>query len=268
MNFLKRTIVAIIFIPLLLIIAYTSNPVYLFLLLLFVMNGAIFEIYKIEKIKRAFYYFFSFLFSLSYLYYIFLNKRMNLFIYIAFITVFFLYEIVRYNNENERSFSRLLVVFFLNSYIVFFFSYLLLLKLNTTKGWLWTPILFISVWTIDTSAYFIGMLFGKKHRNIFKVSPKKSIEGFLGGIILPTLIFTFFKEKLGLSLNDAILFMTTFSIFVQIGDLVESLLKRYLNVKDSGNLIMGHGGIFDRFDSMIFSAPIFYYLVNFFIERS
>lgn len=117
--------------------------------------------------------------------------------------------------------------------------------------------LFVLIWSSDTFAYLTGKFFGK-HKMAPKVSPKKTWEGFAGGVIL-TLILGFFVEKYFPELRGNWMIVgLLISIFAPLGDLVESQLKRSFAVKDSGNIIPGHGGILDRLDSFIICAPVIY----------
>ena len=113
------------------------------------------------------------------------------------------------------------------------------------------------VWLTDTGAYLFGKAFGR--RKLWpQISPNKTIEGSLGGTLISTLIpiiFVSFGWLEG-SLWFLIPFTIILSIFGQMGDLVESALKRHFDVKDSGNFLPGHGGILDRFDSFIFVLPL------------
>ena len=123
--------------------------------------------------------------------------------------------------------------------------------------------LLILLWITDSFAYFTGMLLGK-HRNVFKASPNKSVEGFIGGIF-----FTFamaYALSWYFKMPVSTMFIVAFaaSVFGQVGDLFESVLKRDCGVKDSSNIIPGHGGILDRFDSLMISAPVLYILLQFF----
>src|SRR5690606_17644631 len=117
--------------------------------------------------------------------------------------------------------------------------------------------LFILIWSSDTFAYLTGKFFGK-HKMAPKISPKKTWEGFAGGVIL-TIILAFFIEKYnpGLRGNWMVVGFLV-SVFAPFGDLVESQLKRSFGVKDSGNIIPGHGGILDRLDSFIICGPVVY----------
>jgi phosphatidate cytidylyltransferase len=121
---------------------------------------------------------------------------------------------------------------------------------------------FMILWSNDTFAYLVGITIGK-HKLSEKISPKKTWEGLIGGIIFGLLaayiLSIFFKELMLWQWLIASLVINIAGIF---GDLSESLLKRHFQVKDSGNILPGHGGILDRFDAVIFSAPaLFCYLL-------
>ena len=138
--------------------------------------------------------------------------------------------------------------------------------ITASSGEEWIPILalFVFIWVNDTAAYFIGSLIGK-HKLIEHISPKKSVEGFVAGILftmLASLIFArLFPE---FSILFWIGFAAVVSLFGTLGDLFESLIKRTCTVKDTGQLIPGHGGILDRIDSLLVAVPAAYlYLIIF-----
>ncbi|MGT2751030.1 phosphatidate cytidylyltransferase [Streptococcus orisasini] len=119
------------------------------------------------------------------------------------------------------------------------------------------------VWATDIGAYMIGRQFGKR-KLMPSVSPNKTVEGSLGGILsalVVAFIFMLFDKNVYAPHNFFVMLLLVmlFSIFAQFGDLVESSIKRHFGVKDSGKLIPGHGGILDRFDSMIFVFPIMHF---------
>ena len=131
----------------------------------------------------------------------------------------------------------------------------------------WQPIIllsvFVTIWVNDTGAYLIGVTFGK-HRLFERISPKKSWEGFFGGAafaILSGYVFSLFIPQI--CLINWLIISEIIVIFGTFGDLIESLLKRTVNVKDSGNIIPGHGGLLDRFDSMLLAAPVVYIFLSF-----
>ena len=119
--------------------------------------------------------------------------------------------------------------------------------------------LFVTIWTNDTFAYLVGSKIGK-HAFFKRISPKKSWEGFLGGAFGALLVgYLFYRfGSSNLPLWFWLVFVTIVVVFGTLGDLLESLLKRTLGVKDSGNLIPGHGGMLDRFDSLLLSSPFIY----------
>lgn len=129
------------------------------------------------------------------------------------------------------------------------------------EGLMHVILILILVWSTDSGAYFAGRKFGK-HKLSPSISPKKTIEGSLGGVVLALITGTIFLLFIPLfdSWIVSLLFMLTVSLVGQLGDLVESAFKRHYAVKDSGNVLPGHGGILDRFDSLIFVMPIIYLL--------
>lgn len=130
-------------------------------------------------------------------------------------------------------------------------------------------LIFLCSWGCDTCAYCVGVLIGK-HKMAPKLSPKKSIEGAVGGCVgtaLLTLLYGFlFRRQMGLSETAAVLLAgiaAVGALISMVGDLAASAIKRNYEVKDYGKLIPGHGGVLDRFDSVIFTAPVIYYLARF-----
>ena len=135
----------------------------------------------------------------------------------------------------------------------------ILSAINFETGCALVWVLFICTWASDTFAYFIGSLFGS-HKLAPRISPNKTVEGFLGSIVGTTAAAIIFGS---LVFNFPLLQMIEAGILLAVaatvGDLVESVIKRFARIKDSGFLIPGHGGVLDRFDSIFFTAPIFYY---------
>ncbi|HFI0150476.1 TPA: phosphatidate cytidylyltransferase [Streptococcus suis] len=119
------------------------------------------------------------------------------------------------------------------------------------------------VWATDIGAYMIGRQIGR-HKLIPKVSPNKTVEGFFGGIlsaVVVAMVFLLVDKTVNTQYPFwvMLLLVALFSVFAQFGDLVESAIKRHFGVKDSGKIIPGHGGILDRFDSLIFVFPIMHF---------
>jgi len=128
--------------------------------------------------------------------------------------------------------------------------------------------IFFSIWINDTMAYIVGSFIGKTPFS--KISPKKTWEGTIGGVILCVLVITLLFSKTSLFPNSLtvynwILISSLCAIFGTLGDLFESKLKRMAGVKDSGNIMPGHGGFLDRFDSFLFAAPAVWVYVKYFI---
>ena len=135
------------------------------------------------------------------------------------------------------------------------------LNINVDAGCALVWVLFACTWASDTFAYFVGSAVGS-HKLASSISPNKTVEGFLGSIVgtiltavvVGTIIF-------GLPLIKMAVAGFVLAIVATLGDLVESVLKRFANIKDSGIFLPGHGGALDRFDSLIYTAPVFYYFV-------
>ena len=143
-------------------------------------------------------------------------------------------------------------------YIVIPFYLSILLGFNTNHLMPNVVGMLLLIWTNDTMAYFIGKTWGK--RKLFeRISPKKTWEGTIGGLFFTVIIGII----IGTYINQGLTFFWIIAALITgptaiIGDLIESLFKRNLSIKDSGNLLPGHGGVLDRFDAALFSIPFFY----------
>ncbi len=129
----------------------------------------------------------------------------------------------------------------------------------------WTVVvLFASIWACDSAAYFAGRAMGR-HKLFVRVSPNKTWEGAVAGLLFAVGTFLLGKALLlpYLTPGQAVICGLIVGLFGQLGDLVESLLKRDAGVKDSSTLIPGHGGVLDRFDSLMYISPLFYFYLDF-----
>ncbi|MDR1453414.1 MAG: phosphatidate cytidylyltransferase [Candidatus Margulisbacteria bacterium] len=160
------------------------------------------------------------------------------------------------------------------------YVHLILLRARP-QGFEYCLYLFGVIWANDILAYLVGIVFGR-HPLAPDISPKKSLEGAAGGLsgaIIASVLFSTFEglsfsiggwpvtiNALPINVWQAVFLGAAISIFAQMGDLIESLLKRALQAKDSGQLLPGHGGVLDRMDSFVLTFPIFYYFVVYFVR--
>ena len=156
-------------------------------------------------------------------------------------------------------------------YVSVMLSYIYLTRDDIANGKYLVWLIFLSSWGSDTLAYCTGMLFGK-HKMTPKLSPKKTWEGAIGGVVgaaLLTALFAWiFRTPMQLDTSKIIILAVigaAGAVISMVGDLAASAIKRNYDIKDYGKLIPGHGGILDRFDSVIFTAPIIFYLALFFV---
>jgi phosphatidate cytidylyltransferase len=153
-------------------------------------------------------------------------------------------------------------------FIGFLLAYVSLVR-NMTNGRLWVFFLIVTVWTGDISASLGGASFGR-HKLYPKISPKKTFEGLAGAILGSIIVALAFVMLFIPHMNKGtcILLAAGIGFFGQLGDFTESMLKRSAQVKDSGNLIPGHGGMLDRLDSFLFSAPFLYYCLLYLLKET
>lgn len=240
----------------------------LFLVLLAVSLIGMTELYKVFGIEKKPPGIIGYLFALLYyglLYFepLLPGESLNWFMmsFMAFLICQMAVLVFAYPRYNTQ---QIMAAFFGMFYVAVMLSYIY--QIRILPGGIFTVwLVFVCSWGCDTCAYCVGMLIGK-HKMAPILSPKKSVEGGIGGILGAALIGVLY----GLAINywgDAGADVLSYAVIgavggaiSQIGDLAASAIKRYHNIKDYGKLIPGHGGILDRFDSVIFTAPIIYYL--------
>ena len=178
----------------------------------------------------------------------------------------FLEAVLAFKTIRRITFAQVLIALFAGALVPLMLSSLISLKLMP-EGRLLVLLPVITAFITDGGAYFAGMAFGKK-KAFPQVSPNKTVEGCIGGLVAGTsamliygviLVFTTFHTVVFWAL---ILYGVIGAVITQLGDLSFSLIKREFNVKDYGKLIPGHGGMLDRFDSMVFTAPAIYLLMT------
>ena len=186
---------------------------------------------------------------------------------LVFLIGSFLFPFIHSLFSNKKSFPEISVVHWASIFFVAVPSALLLFLYDyNLAGEMAGSKLVIAViaciWINDIFAYLFGSQFGK-HRLFERISPKKSWEGSIGGLVFTLLaayLLSYFSNWI--SLKDAMAIATIVVIFGSLGDLIESMLKRQANVKDSGKILPGHGGVLDRFDATFFAVPfVFIYLI-------
>lgn len=177
------------------------------------------------------------------------------------ILILFLHTIISNMKINIQDIA---LTFFGICYIVLFLLFMPVL-MGSENGKLLVWYIIFAAWGTDTCAYIIGCKFGK--HKISLISPKKSVEGCIGGT-LGSLIFIigytiFLNMKFGMNINYLVISAIgiVLSLLGQIGDFSASVIKRYVGIKDYGNIFPGHGGMLDRIDSVIFIAPFAYFLL-------
>ncbi|ABP67932.1 phosphatidate cytidylyltransferase [Caldicellulosiruptor saccharolyticus DSM 8903] len=184
--------------------------------------------------------------------------------FILFITLFLFAFIESFKNEVAAK----SIVYSIFSFIYVLLPIFFLVSLydfENGKKLIWLP--YLVCWATDTFAYFIGITFGKR-RVWSSISPKKSLEGFIGGMIGGIIAVWFYLSILCYAKFDFKVFITGLiaggglSVIAHTGDLFASMLKREQNKKDFGYILPGHGGILDRFDSLIMVAPVIYLLAK------
>lgn len=190
------------------------------------------------------------------------NWQMPMNYYIILIPLFMAIFIFQLFKDSKKPFHNIAYTFLGLLYIAIPFALLPNIAFSSNSNTMHSNLvmaLFVFIWANDTFAYVWGMTLGK-HLLFPRISPKKTIEGFVGGLLSTVGIaiviskYLFFDLTMTQWIGAAIVIVVA-STF---GDLTESMLKRYLNIKDSGSILPGHGGFLDRFDSVIFSIPAFY----------
>jgi len=146
-------------------------------------------------------------------------------------------------------------------YVAFLVSHISLIR-NLANGKAWSLFLIATVWAGDISAFTGGSFLGR-HKLYPKISPKKTVEGLIAAVIGSIMVALIFRQCFipQWSVGNCILVAIGLGVLGQLGDFTESMLKRSAQVKDSGSLIPGHGGMLDRLDSFLFSGPFLYYFL-------
>ena len=187
-------------------------------------------------------------------------------VFLLLLCFIFIEAIIVYKTKRQIEFAYLMTTLFAGLLIPFLLSGLVSLK-NMQEGRLFVLLPVISAFVTDAGAYFTGIFWGK-HRAFPLISPKKTIEGYIGGLVLGSaamLLFggiIFFTTLYEVRFWALVLYGIIGAAITELGDLAFSLLKREFNIKDFGRLLPGHGGMLDRLDSVVFTTPTMYLLVT------
>ena len=184
------------------------------------------------------------------------NKIFNTFLFFTF----WFYPFIHSRTSSENISIALFIISFCILYKSLFTN---TFKLNFEQGFELTLMMFLSIWVCDTFAFIFGGKYGKK--KLSPLSPNKtwlgSICGFFGSLFIP-IVFYLYSPISTFIIYDYLICGLIFGIFGQIGDLFESALKREANIKDTSNILHGHGGILDRFDSLSFASPVLFIFLS------
>jgi len=268
-NTATRVLVSVIAIPLIIATCYFGG-IYFFLFALAIALISFYEFYLIVGNKGANVNFFVGMFAILFLIF---NSYLHFFDRYSFlILVVLLASLIELFRNNGSAIINLGTTLLGIFYIGLFSSALIDIRefypnvgdLYLHGGYLIISVL-ATIWICDSAAYFGGLSLGK-HKLFPRVSPKKSWEGAVFGFVFAilTMLLAHYVILDFLSLKESITLGVIIGIVGQIGDLIESLIKRDAEVKDSSALIPGHGGIFDRFDSLLFSAPVILLYLKYF----
>ncbi|MBP2681053.1 MAG: hypothetical protein H6Q78_916 [Candidatus Krumholzibacteriota bacterium] len=265
-----RIAASAVFIPCFIII--TNSGGYRFLLLIeAVIFVGMWEFYRMMEAKGIRpYKLIGILCALVLGWYVFLWNGIyaNLFLTVALVTLMCL-EITR--KETKMATTHIAITILGVIYIGFLGSHLIMLRehplrinLDYGYGASFVFLAFVVTWAGDTGAYIVGSLMGRRPL-IQRISAKKTKEGSVGGLVFAGAAALVARETFApyLELWQALVLGMLAGVFGQFGDLFESLIKRDADIKDTSEMIPGHGGVLDRFDSLLFTAPLIYYFVKF-----
>lgn len=221
------------------------------------------ELYKIQKIEKTVLGVFGYCVTIGFdLLMLFEKEQYQMVLFIGFLMLLMFAYVLTFPKYKIEQVN---LAFFGLFYVTVMLSYIYKVRMLDDGAFLvW--LIFIGAWGSDTCAYLAGITLGR-HKITPKLSPKKSLEGCIGGVIGAAIIgliyATVLKKHITQFSNPQVAFViigAASSVISQLGDLAASAIKRNHDIKDYGTLIPGHGGILDRFDSIIITAPIVYFL--------
>lgn len=265
-----RVAAAVVFIPCFIVITNTGGYHFLAFVNALIFVG-MWELYRMVETRGMHpYKIIGIICGLVLSWYVFFRNGMyaNLFLTLALITLMCL-ELTRRETQNavyhiSSTVFGVIYVAFLGAHLILLREYPLTINLDYSMGASFVFLAVVVTWSGDTGAYIIGSTLGK-HPLLPRVSGKKTKEGSLGGLLFSVAGALVARETFApyLALWQALVLGLIVGTMGQLGDLFESLVKRDMEVKDASAMIPGHGGILDRFDSLLFTAPLTYYFIRF-----
>lgn len=262
-NFIQRALTGILFVVL--VIGSLYHPILFFLVCLMVAVIGILELKRLlERKYDRINIFSSLLLGLVFQLLVFLDTQdvISQSWYVIVMPIIWFPFVRELFKGGDHPFQRVALTLLVPVYVSLPLSFLYLI------GWvdgdsfngLYPLGFFAMVWCNDTGAYLVGVTMGK-HKLYERISPKKTWEGFIGGVLFTFVAAYFISKYTGLAnLGVWMAAGLIISIFGTLGDLIESMLKRNVDIKDSGNILPGHGGVLDRFDAVLFAAPMVFAL--------
>lgn len=265
-SFVTRLCSGIVLVALILCTVITGGNV-LFGFNFIISMLAVYELYKVLGIEKSIPGFTGYVAMIAYYVLIFTDKTQYTFMLIIVFLICLLAEYVfMFPKYKTEQISNALMCMLYGGVLL---SYIYLIR-NGNNGAYTVWLIFLCSWASDTCAYVAGVAFGK-HKMAPVLSPKKSVEGAVGGVIgaalLGAIYAAIFSSHINLSVHPVIAFAIICAVgalISMVGDLAASAIKRNHDIKDYGKLIPGHGGIMDRFDSVIYVAPIIWMLLQIF----
>jgi phosphatidate cytidylyltransferase len=231
--------------------------------------GGIYELLRVYKLEKSGFGVIAYVATV--VYYIFIAVSQTALLLpemVGFVLIELAFYVINFPKYKDKDVEASILSFF---YVTVMLSYVYQIRL-LEHGLALVVMIFICSWINDTCAYLVGVNFGK-HKMTPKLSPKKSIEGLVGGIagaaVIGAVYGIFINAKIYPIDGAVAVFAVIGAVgagFAVIGDLAASAIKRDNDIKDYGKLIPGHGGIMDRFDSIIFTAPVIYYCLKLMIK--
>ena len=254
---MKQRIITAVILALILVPCVLIGGIAFDILAFFVALGMSYELIKICEPKAKFYmYIISALFIIYGLFFekgLMISNEVTIILAVVLLTAHIF--------DTSTSFTRT-AYYFLTIFIVSMGLHMIY-QLRTVYGFNYIMMMVFATFGCDTGAYFVGVTIGK-HKLCPRLSPKKSIEGSIGGIIIGTVLSVVFANFVGINMSIMNMILVSFVLTItgQIGDLTFSSMKRIFDVKDFSNLLPGHGGLLDRFDSLLFNSMIFGLLLS------